>query len=81
MAKKSARGRTTVNEVTKTVGKVRTNAALMSDRVILIKYTWLKEDGTVDHTSGWKVKGKLRPDFPLDVWVVRRVEHGWTKVS
>jgi hypothetical protein len=80
MAKKSAYGRTTVAEVTRTSGNVRTNQALMSDRTLLIKHTWLKPGGTVDHSTGWKVRGKVK-ESKLDGWAERRIAEGYERVS
>ena len=40
---------------------IRTEVVLLSDGVVGIKHTFLKSDGKVDHSDGWKVKAKLKP--------------------
>lgn len=71
--KLTARGRGVIARVQRTVAleanefrsegrKLRTELVLLSDGVIGIKRTWLKPDGKVDHTDGWKVHARLKPE-------------------
>jgi hypothetical protein len=64
--------------------KIRTEYALLSDGVIGVKHTFLRPDGTVDHSAGWKVKSRLKKNLkPTDVierWTERYTSGGFTRV-
>lgn len=48
---------TTVWEVSKTEGNVRTHYALRDDGKVVVKRVFLKANGTVDFNDGWKRAG------------------------
>ena len=84
--KLSAYGRTELARVVKVqvpIGKmneVRTEMVLLSDRTLARKVTWLKSDGRVDFSSGWKRLGKVKSTM-VEGWAERKHAEGWTVVK
>lgn len=102
--KLSARGRTVLAQVSRKrelpteigqespdPGSVRTEFALLSDGVVAVKHTFLKPDGRLDHSGGWKVQSRLNaewrrtlktnPTLVIERWVSRYTNVGFTRVS
>lgn len=89
--KLTAYGRTVLATVSRTTAnpdgrQLRTEVCLLSDGVIGIKHSWLKPDGKLDHTAGWKsykklsaaAKAQLGQGQPvIDRWVARYVAAGF----
>ncbi len=50
---------------------------LMADGVVLAKSTFLKTDGKVDFSDGWKRSGRSKYDAP--VWVTMYQQLGWRR--
>lgn len=88
MAKLSARGRTEVFRLVRTLElkpsddptdstHVRYERAYMSDRVVLEKRTYLLANGRVNHNTGWNVAGRLKKTMTFDGAKRNRLEQGW----
>ena len=89
--KLSAYGRTELARVEKTVlltgqdREVRTQVVLLSDRTIGTRNSWLKPNGTIDYSTGWRQLGKLKKELFSDPqgvreWVERKERQGYTRV-
>lgn len=86
MAKLSARGRTVVYTVRQTRttedGESTTTVALMSDNVILQKYSFPFEySKSGRHTTIWKVRGKLKEGSTPAQWLEHKIKNGWEQVK
>lgn len=84
MAKLSARGRTELARVAKTVtdedGTERTTKhVLMSDRKVLTWRGWHSVVGKSN--TGWKVRGTLKAGITTEQWIALREAQGYQVVK